>query len=211
MKCPGVLCVISAPSGTGKSTLIKNLMACNNYHFNNLKLSVSYTTRVKRSGEIHGKDYYFISVKKFKYMIHSNIFFEYAKVFNHYYGTSKNNIIAMLDAGAHVILDIDWNGAKQVRSKVSNIYTIFILPPSKKELEYRLRNRGKDTEKVISFRMKEAIDAINHISEYDYVIVNDNFDIAFKHLKSIVLSEQLRYFLQKIRYKILINNLSILN
>lgn len=203
----GALCVISAPSGAGKSTLIQALMQSHCY-LSDIRLSISYTTRVKRPGEVDGKDYYFISKKDFEYMIHANIFFEYARVFNYYYGTSKNDIRNMLSAGAHVILDIDWNGAKQVRNKIlKNVYTIFILPPSKKVLEDRLRSRAQDTEKTIFLRMQEAISIINHVIEYDYVVINDNFDIALRHLQSIILSEQLRFTYQTIRYEKLINNL----
>ncbi|WP_159715011.1 guanylate kinase [Blochmannia endosymbiont of Camponotus nipponensis] len=203
----GTLCIISAPSGTGKSTLIKNLMQYNHF-IQTTKLSISHTTRVKRSGEIHGKDYYFISKKTFKDMIKKNMFFEYAKIFNHYYGTTKNNIEAMLKTGIHIILNIDWKGAQQIRKKIShNIYTIFVLPPSKKELVRRLHLRGKDTKKIITIRMKKTMSEINHLKEYDYIIINDNFNIALTHLQSIVLSEQLRITHQKIRHATLINNL----
>lgn len=208
MKYLGVLCIISAPSGAGKSTLIKALMRNSCFFSSNIKLSISYTTRDRRPGEIHGKDYYFVSIKEFKYMIDANLFFEYAKVFNYYYGTLKSNIVSMLSAGIHVILDIDWNGAQQIRNQMlTNIYTVFILPPSRKELENRLRNRAQDTDKIIALRMKEVVNVINHITEYDYVIVNDNFSTAFRCLKSIILSEQLRCVRQKIRYKNLINSL----
>lgn len=201
----GVLFAISAPSGTGKSTLIKALIK-NQYCINNINLSISYTTRVRRSGEIHGKDYYFISIKEFECMIRANAFLEYAKVFNHYYGTAKNSIEVMLANGINVILDIDWNGIRQIRSKTSNIYTIFILPPSKEELNRRLKIRAQDAKEVISFRLKQTVDIVKHIKEYDYIIINDNFDVACKHLQSIILSEQLRYVHQEIRYKKLINN-----
>ncbi|WP_331828547.1 guanylate kinase [Candidatus Blochmannia sp. SNP] len=207
MKNLGTLCIISAPSGTGKSTLIQTLMQCNCFIYK-IKLSISYTTRIKRSGEIHGKDYYFISREKFKYMINKNKFFEYAKVFNHYYGTLKNDVKTMLNTGIHVVLNIDWKGAQQIRNKISsNIYTIFILPPSKKELSRRLRFRGQDTKKIIAERMKHTMDEISHFKEYDYVVVNDDFNIALIHLQSIILSEQLRVAYQKIRYATLINNL----
>lgn len=209
-KFQGSLCIISAPSGAGKSTLIKSLYKNkDNLFLYNTKLSISYTTRTKREGEIHGKDYFFISIKEFKNMINQNIFFEYAKIFDHYYGTKKNQIKTMLNSGTHVILNIDWQGAKQIRdNKISsNIYTIFILPPSKQILEQRLRIRGKDTEKIIISRMKTAINEIHHFTEYDYIIINDNFQTALTHLQSIILSEQLRLVYQKQRYNKLINNL----
>ncbi|URJ33254.1 guanylate kinase [Candidatus Blochmannia vicinus] len=207
MKNLGTLCVISAPSGTGKSTLIQTLMQYNGFIYK-IKLSISYTTRIKRSGEIHGKDYYFISRKKFKYMINKNKFFEYAKVFDHYYGTLKNDIKTMLSTGIHVVLNIDWKGAQQIRNKIkNNIYTIFILPPSKKELSRRLYFRGQDAKKIIAERMKHAMDEISHFKEYDYVVVNDDFNIALIHLQSIILSEQLRIAYQKIHHATLIHNL----
>lgn len=203
----GSLGIISAPSGTGKSTLIARVIQKNHYFLYKTQLSISYTTRTRRLGEIHGQDYYFISEKKFKNMIYNNMFLEYAKVFDHYYGTKKDNINTMLDSGTHVILNIDWQGAKEIRNKMSNVYTIFILPPSKKELEQRLRIRGKDTNQIITNRMQIVIDEINHIKEYDYIIVNDDFNIALTHLKSIILSEQLRFIYQKKRYDKLINHL----
>lgn len=208
MKNSGMLCIISAPSGTGKSTLIKALIQNDNF-LNNVKLSISYTTRLKRPGEVHGKEYYFISVKKFESMINANLFFEYAKVFNHYYGTKKSDIAALLETGAHVILDVDWNGVRTIRNKMSNIYTVFVLPPSRKELKLRLRHRGQDTEKIIAFRMKNAIKLMYHLSEYNFIIINDNLNIARKQLQSIILSQQLQYMYQKIRYNDLINNLFI--
>lgn len=207
IKSSGSLCIISAPSGAGKSTLISNIIQKNNYFPYNIQLSISYTTRTKRSGEIHGKDYFFVSKTKFEYMINNNMFLEYAKIFNNYYGTKKNNIKNMLNSGRHIILNIDWQGAKQIRNQIAHIYTIFILPPSKTALEQRLRIRGKDTNNMIIKRMKKAINEINHFKEYDYIIINDNFNIALIHLKSIILSEQLRLIYQKKRYNKLINNL----
>lgn len=206
MKSSGVLCVISAPSGTGKSTLIQSLI-CNQSNLVDIKLSISYTTRLKRFGEVHGREYYFVSMKEFKSMIYADLLFEYAKVFNQYYGTAKSDIITMLETGAHIILNIDWNGARVIRNKVSNIYTIFILPPSQQALKLRLKNRAQDTEEMIALRIKKAREEMYHISEYDYVIINDNFDVACQQLQSIILSEQLRYVYQKIRYKKLINRL----
>lgn len=209
MKDLGMLYIISAPSGTGKSTLIQSLIKSDYCYLDNIKLSISYTTRSKRSGELDGIDYYFVSIKEFKYMISTNMFLEYARVFDHYYGTLQNSIQMMLTAGKHVILDIDWNGVRQVRNKISNICTILILPPSKKELERRLKRRAQDTKAIIAFRMKKVIDCINHIAEYDYIVVNDNFNVAFRHLQSIILSEQSRYIYQKIRYEKLINSLLV--
>lgn len=203
----GSLCIISAASGTGKTSLIRAIQK--NHNLYNIQLSVSYTTRQKRSNEIHGQDYYFISKKKFQHMIDNNMFLEYAIVFNQYYGTTINNIKTMLDSGMHVILNIDWQGARQIKNKISNVYTIFILPPSKKELEKRLRNRGKDTNQIITTRMKKSIHEITHFTEYDYIIVNDDFETALIHLQAVILSEQLRLTYQQKRCsKLLINLLT---
>lgn len=206
-KFPGILCIISAPSGAGKSTLIHKIIQNHKCYLYNIKLSISYTTRPKRLGEINGKDYYFISDKKFKQMIDNHMFIEYAQVFNHYYGTGKKNITTMLNSKTHVILNIDWKGAKQIRNKISNVYSIFILPPSKKELEQRLRKRGKDTDQSITERIKKATLEINHFNEYDYIVINDNLYTALTHLQSIILSEQLRIIYQEKKYNKLINNL----
>lgn len=206
MKSSGVLCVISAPSGTGKSTLIQSLIR-NQSGLIDIKLSISYTTRLKRFGEVHGREYYFVSINEFKSMIYADLLFEYAKVFNQYYGTAKSDIITMLKTGAHIILNVDWNGARVIRNKVSNVYTIFILPPSQQTLKLRLKNRAQDTKEMIAFRMTKAREEMCHISEYDYVIINDNFDIACQQLQSIILSQQLRCVYQKVRYEKLINRL----
>lgn len=205
-KLSGSLCIISAPSGTGKTTLIQSIQN-NKYLLYNTKLSVSYTTRQQRYGEIHGKDYFFVSKKTFQHMINKNMFFEYAKIFNHYYGTETKNIKTMLNEGMHVILNIDWQGTRQIRNKISNIYTIFILPPSRNELEKRLHIRGKDTNQIIINRMKKIKKEINHFEEYDYIIINDDFNTASIHLQSIILSEQLRLSYQKERHNKLIKNL----
>lgn len=207
MKLFGSICIISAPSGAGKSTLIDRIVKNRTYFLYDIQLSISYTTRPKRSKEIHGQDYFFISKKKFKTMIKHNMFFEYAQVFNHYYGTSKKTIKTMLNSGKHIILNIDWQGAKQIRTQISNVYTIFILPPSKQELQKRLLTRQQDTNKIITNRMKTAINEINHFHEYDYIIVNDNLNTALIHLKTIILSEQLRLIHQKELHNKLINNL----
>ncbi|ADV33989.1 guanylate kinase [Candidatus Blochmanniella vafra str. BVAF] len=205
-KCIGSLCAVSAPSGTGKSTLICALQKKNCLLFDT-QLSISYTTRKRRFGEKHGVDYYFISFKKFKFMIDNNMFFEYAKIFNNYYGTGKNKIESMLNAGTHIILDIDWKGVQQIKNRVTNFFTIFILPPSKEELELRLRLRRKDTNEIISNRMKHAVNDICHFKEYDYIIINDDFNIALFHLQSIILSEQLRLVYQKQQHNDLIIDL----
>lgn len=203
---PGSLCIISAPSGTGKTTLTRAIQS-NNHFLYNTQLSVSYTTRIQRSGETHGKDYYFISKKKFENMIHNNMFLEYAKVFDHYYGTNINHVNVMLNSGTHVILNIDWQGARQIKKKIKNVFTIFILPPSKTALKKRLLTRGKDTNQMITLRMQQAVYEITHFTEYDYIIINDNFDTASTHLQSVILSEQLRSIYQTKQHTKLISNL----
>ncbi|CAD83291.1 guanylate kinase [Candidatus Blochmanniella floridana] len=204
-KYSGLLGIISAPSGAGKSTLINALQK--NDSILQIKLSISYTTRKKRPGEVHGKDYYFISIEEFQNMINQNMFLEYAKVFNHYYGTEKNSIKLMLNSGVHVILNIDWQGMNQIRNKKLDFYTIFILPPSQKELEKRLRFRGLDTDQVIFDRMKQAMNEISHCKEYDYIIINDDFNIALIYLQSVILSKQLKIDYQEYHNSNLINNL----
>lgn len=207
MELFGPICIISAPSGAGKSTLINQVIKNKKNFIYDIQLSISYTTRPKRSKEIHGQDYFFVSKKQFKTMIRNNIFFEYAQVFNHYYGTSKKTIETMLNSGKHIILNIDWQGAKQIRTQISNVYTIFILPPSQQELQQRLLTRKQDTNKTITNRMKTAINEINHFQEYDYIIINDNLNTALIHLKTIILSEQLRSIHQKKLHNQLIDNL----
>lgn len=212
MRMSGLLCIISAPSGTGKTTLIRSITKNSTYFLYHTQVAISYTTRPKRCGELHGKEYYFVSKEKFRYMINSNMFFEYAKIFNNYYGTEKNNIESMLKSGIHVILNLDYQGVKNVRNAISkNIYTIFILPPSKKELENRLRSRGKDTDTIIVHRMNTAIHEIKHCKEYDYIVINDDFKVALIHIQSIILSEQLRLKQKTNGYDYLISSLSSLN
>ncbi|PPI88434.1 guanylate kinase [Candidatus Pantoea edessiphila] len=201
----GILHVISAPSGTGKSSLIKALL--NTQKLFSVKMSISYTTRTVRPGETHGEHYYFIKTNEFKKMIDNGYFIEYAQVFENYYGTSYREINKIINEGYDVLLDIDWQGAKQIRNKIPNTKSIFILPPSKDELNKRLRDRGQDSENVIKHRMEKAIEEISHYKEYDYLIINDNFNIALTDLKTIICAERLNISRQKIRYDDLISNL----
>lgn len=201
----GKLYVFSAPSGAGKSSLINALLkenlSCNT------QISISYTTRNIRPNEIHGKHYFFISIKEFKKMISENAFIEYAKVFGNYYGTSYKNITKSINLGIDVFLDIDWQGAQQIRKKIHSSCNIFILPPSKLELNSRLHNRAQDSKKSIFKRMNKAIIEMKHYIEYDYLIINDNFNNAIYDLKSIIIAENLRTSRQKVRHNFLINNL----
>ncbi len=192
----GNLYILSAPSGAGKSSLISALLAQDQQK--KMMLSISHTTRQPRLGETDGIHYYFVSVSEFESLIEQGIFLEYAKVFGgNYYGTSLPAIEKNLSQGIDVFLDIDWQGARQIRQKVRSVKSIFILPPSLQELERRLIGRGQDSEEVIVQRMSKAMDEISHYDEYDYVIVNDNFEQALTDLKSILRAEKLRLGYQK--------------
>lgn len=189
----GKLYIISAPSGAGKTSLVKQMAA----DLDDLLVSVSHTTRQQRPGEIHGRDYYFVSEEEFQAMLAQQDFLEYAQVFDHYYGTARQTVTENLNAGSDVILEIDWQGAWQIRKKMPECLSIFILPPSTAVLEQRLRKRGQDSELIISRRMQDAVAEMQHYDEYDYLLVNDDFDQALMQLKSIVISERLRKTRQK--------------
>lgn len=199
----GNLFILSAPSGAGKSSLIGALL---NKH-SDMKVSVSHTTRSPRPGEENGVHYHFVSVEEFKALIDKNDFFEWAQVFDNYYGTSKKAIETQLDAGIDVFLDIDWQGAQQIRKLVDDVETIFILPPSKEELESRLNNRGQDSAEVIAGRMAKAQSETSHYNEYDYVVVNDDFDTALAEIETIVMAKRLSLKSQTIRHQELLNAL----
>ncbi|CAL4322683.1 guanylate kinase [Buchnera aphidicola] len=205
MKNIGRIFILSAPSGTGKSSLIKFFLK--KEKFLKIKMSISYTTRVRRPGEVHGCDYYFVSKKKFKWMIKKKKFLEYAKVFNNYYGTSFKKTQAILLQGKDMLLEIDWQGARQIKKIFLNSKSIFVLPPSKKELLKRLKNRKQDTKEVIFERMKKFTQETSHYLEYDYLIINDNFNCAISDLKIIIYSYKLSTLYQSIKYKNLIKNL----
>ncbi len=181
----GKLFIVSAPSGAGKTSLVKALMDAHS----EVTVSISHTTRKMRPGEVDGKDYFFTNVQDFKQMIKQNEFIEYAKVFDHYYGTSLKSVEKQLAKGLKVILEIDWQGAAQVRERISDTKSIFILPPSKAELEKRLRGRGQDSEEIIARRMRDAENEISHYEEFDYIILNDDFDQALIELTSLVVED----------------------
>ncbi|MDX5629921.1 MULTISPECIES: guanylate kinase [unclassified Brenneria] len=201
----GTLYIVSAPSGAGKSSLIQALLKTQPLY--DTQVSISHTTRVKRPGESHGEHYFFVSVDEFKRMIRENEFLEYAEVFGNYYGTSRTAIEQILATGVDVFLDIDWQGAQQIRSQMPLARSIFILPPSKEELARRLRGRGQDSEDVIARRMAQAVAEMTHYAEYDYLIVNDDFDLALLDLKTIIRAERLRLSRQKVRHDALITKL----
>ena len=172
-----------------------------------MKVSVSHTTRAPRPGENNAEHYHFVSVDEFKALIAKDDFFEWAQVFDNYYGTSKQAIESQLAAGIDVFLDIDWQGARQVREIMDDVKTIFILPPSKQELEQRLNNRGQDSAEIIAGRMAQAQSETSHYKEYDYVVVNDDFDTALSDLEMIVIAQRLTLKAQVARHQTLINEL----
>ena len=201
----GTLYIISAPSGAGKSSLIQALLKTQPLY--DTQVSISHTTRSERPGEKHGEHYFFVSKEEFLEMIESDDFLEHAEVFGNYYGTSRVTIEQVLASGVDVFLDIDWQGAQQIRTKMPQARSIFVLPPSKDELDRRLRGRGQDSEEVIAKRMAQAVAEMTHFAEYDYLIVNDDFDLALSDLKTIIRAERLRLSRQKLRHDGLITKL----
>ena len=182
----GKLYIISAPSGAGKTSLVKQLRE----DVDKLVVSISHTTRTMRNGEKHGSDYFFVSVDEFKAMIEAQAFLEHAQVFDNFYGTAQKTVEDNLAQGLDVILEIDWQGAQQVRNMLSQSISIFILPPSIDILKHRLQNRGQDTEETIARRMRDAVTEMSHYPEFDYLIVNDDFATALQQLKSIVIANR---------------------
>ena len=185
----GTLFVISAPSGAGKTSLVKALLE----QTEGIGVSVSHTTRIKREGEQDGVDYHFIDKESFIALVEQGAFLEHAQVFDNYYGTAVTNIEAKLKQGEDVILEIDWQGAAQVRKQLPHSVNIFILPPSRQALEERLRGRGQDSDEIIARRMRDAKSETSHYSEFDYLVVNDDFDNAIVDLRGIVLARRCRY------------------
>ena len=193
----GTLYIISAPSGAGKSSLLRALLEILG---GSLALSVSHTTRSPRPGEVNGKDYHFIDVATFRKMVDSNAFFEHAQVFDNYYGTSKQGVTAQLQAGVDVILEIDWQGARLIRELMPAAVSIFILPPSREALQQRLQGRGQDDAAVIARRMRDAVSEMSHYHEFDYLVINDVFKAALDELAAILLSHRLRLPAQQQRH-----------
>ena len=210
MQTLGNLFILAAPSGAGKSSLIKALLdkhQASNTHNNAMQVSVSHTTRAPRPGEQQGVHYHFVSREAFQALIEQEAFFEWAEVFGNYYGTSKIVIEQTLRQGIDVFLDIDWQGARQVKAQIPDTATIFVAPPSKEELSRRLTERGQDPAEVISKRMAKAVAEISHYHEFDFVVVNDDFDAALSELDAIVSSRRLRKEKQIIRHQSLFENL----
>jgi len=183
----GKLYIISAPSGAGKTSLVKQLVA----DLEQLSVSVSHTTRKMRDGESDGKDYFFISLDDFKKMIEQQAFLEHAQVFDNFYGTTQQSVEESLNNGVDIILEIDWQGAQQVRKMLPESVSIFILPPSIEVLQQRLENRGQDCQEIIDRRMQDAVNEMSHCDEFDYLIVNDDFNQALAELTGVVVSQRL--------------------
>ena len=188
----GQLYVISAPSGAGKTSLVKALLESTP----NLEVSVSHTTRDIRPGETDGINYYFVNDSEFKSIRDANGFFEWAQVFGNFYGTSSQAVQEKLGGGIDVILEIDWQGARQVKALVKNAISIFVLPPSTSALRSRLTDRGQDNDEIIEGRMQLARDEIAHYSEADFIVLNDNFETALYDLQSIVRAHRLSQEIQ---------------
>lgn len=194
--CLGVLYVVAAPSGTGKTSLTRALLQT----VPDIDISISCTTRPKRPGEEHGKHYFFVTTDEFERMIAEQAFLEYAEVFGHYYGTSKQWVEKHLQAGKDVILEIDWQGAQQVRRVFPQSVHIFILPPSAALLRQRLHTRQQDSVAVIEQRLAAASNEVTHYAEFDYIVVNDQFDVALADLQMIIKANRLQRSRQVVKY-----------
>ncbi|NCO71919.1 MULTISPECIES: guanylate kinase [Shewanella] len=188
MSTRGNLFIVSAPSGAGKSSLISALLKDTP---SDKQVSVSHTTRKPRPGEVDGQHYHFVTVEQFKALIDQNAFIEWAEVFGNFYGTSKTVIEHTLTNGIDVFLDIDWQGGEQVKKLMPYAIGVFILPPSKTELERRLTGRGQDSQQVIDSRMAQAVSEMSHYAQYEFVIVNNDFDDALTDLNAIIRSQRL--------------------
>lgn len=185
---PGILFVVSAPSGAGKTSLVRALLQLDAAP----RLSISYTTRAPRPGEVDGEHYHFVDARTFDAMVAEGAFVEYARVFDNAYGTAEPALRAVLERGEDLLLEIDWQGARQVRERFPDAVSIFVMPPSLPALEQRLRGRGQDSDDVIAGRMARARDELSHYGEYDYLVVNDDFDTALSELRAIIVAERLR-------------------
>lgn len=199
----GTLYTVSAPSGAGKTSLVKALVE----KTDNVQVSVSHTTRTIRPKEVDGVNYHFVNNELFMEMVRSNAFLEHAQVFTNYYGTSISWVNDTLRKGIDVILEIDWQGAQQVRKQLPDAQSVFILPPSREALRDRLTGRGQDDQSVIDQRMAEAKSEISHYIEADYMIINDDFDLALVDFQAILLSQRLKLKKQREKHDLLIKSL----
>ena len=183
LKKDGIIVILSSPSGAGKTTLVKKIAKDNNF-----KISISHTTRKPRSNEKYGEDYYFINEKEFANLIRKQEFLEYAKVFENFYGSSKSKVIENLTNGENVIFDIDWQGTEQIKKQKLNykLITFFILPPSKTELFNRLKNRDMKDKNIVEQRMKQFNEDINHWKNYDFVVINDDFQKCYLEIVELI-------------------------
>jgi guanylate kinase len=200
----GPLFIISAPSGAGKTSLVKELIGS----VENLSVSISHTTRRQRAGEQDGQDYFFVRTDEFKAMQQNHAFLEYAQVFDNLYGTSHQSLVNTLASGKDVILEIDWQGARQVKKILPESSSIFILPPSTLVLEKRLRSRGQDDEDTIGRRMRDAVSEISHYDEFDFIMVNDDFKDALMQLKSIIIASRMQMKRQVLELRSLLTALT---
>ncbi len=199
----GNLYIVSAPSGAGKTSLVKALLDADE----NLRVATSYTTRDCRPGEVDGVNYHFVSQTQFQQMVDEAEFVEHAEVFGNHYGTSQKQIEGLLSAGSDVILEIDWQGAQQIRKMMPDAQSIFILPPSRDALSERLQNRGQDEQSVIDARMAASVDEISHYVEFDYIVVNDDFSVALEQLQAIFVAKRLEIIAQGQRLSAMIGGL----
>ena len=181
----GIIVILSSPSGAGKTTLVREISKRNNF-----QISISHTTRKPRSNEINGKDYYFVSKSEFKNLIDEDKFLEHAKVFQHYYGSSKDVVFKKLNNAENIIFDIDWQGTQQIKKQKLNykIFTIFILPPSRDELYSRLLNRDRNDEKIAKERMTQFNEDVLHWKDYDFVVINDDLENCYKKIINFIKS-----------------------
>lgn len=199
----GTLYIVAAPSGAGKSSIVNAVLARDP----NIRLSVSFTSRPPRPGERHAEHYHFVSAAEFEAMVAAGEFFEYARVHGDWKGTARQSVEPQLAAGHDVLLEIDWQGARQVRAKVPDAVSVFILPPSRAALEERMRKRGQDSEAVIRRRLAAAREEMSHYGEFDYVIVNEVFETAVAEMGSIFTASRLRRDAQAARHARLIASL----
>ncbi|MCV4261895.1 guanylate kinase [Pseudomonas capsici] len=204
----GTLYIVSAPSGAGKTSLVKALIDDSEKNSGQqIRVSVSHTTRAMRPGEVDGVNYHFVDRTEFQRMIEHGDFLEQAEVFGNLYGTSQSHLQQTLDEGHDLILEIDWQGAQQVRKQMPHARSIFILPPTQQALRQRLTNRGQDSDEIIDARMREAVSEMSHYKEYDSIVINDDFAHALEDLKAIFRANRLSLQHQEEKYSQLFNEL----
>jgi guanylate kinase len=199
----GTLFIVAAPSGAGKTSLVRELIRADAQ----LRLSVSFTTRSPRPGETDGRDYHFVTVAQFEGKIAAGDFLESAQVHGNYYGTARSMVATELAADRDVILEIDWQGARQVRLSFPDACSVFILPPSRETLQTRLNNRGQDSSEVIAKRMRNAVEEMRHCDEFDFIVINDAFDVALAELKTLISACRLLAKVQLARHSELVSRL----